>query len=132
ALIVFFPVLVNFVQGLADINVNEERLMHSYNASRWQMFRHVQLYRALPYLFAGLKLTAVLALIGAVVAEYVMGDGGLGYYLVQAQSLLRTKQAFAALVILSVMGLVFYTAIDRIQRQVAPWAKDPSVGQTVV
>jgi NitT/TauT family transport system permease protein len=132
ALIAFFPVLVNFVQGLEDVNPNEQRLMATYNASTWQLFRHVHLYRSLPYLFAGLKMAAVLALIGAVVSEFVAGDGGLGYYMVQAQALLRVKEAFAALAILAVLGLLFYLLIDAIQRLVAPWARRFEGGRDVV
>jgi NitT/TauT family transport system permease protein len=128
ALIAFFPVLVNFVQGLEDVNPSEGRLMASYNASTWQMFRHVHLYRSLPYLFAGLKMAAVLALIGAVVSEFVAGDGGLGYYMVQTQNLLRTREAFAALLILTLMGLGFYSVIDVLHRLLMPWARDAEVG----
>jgi NitT/TauT family transport system permease protein len=128
ALVAFFPVLVNFVQGLEDVNLSEQRLMASYNASKWQIFRHVHLYRSLPYIFAGLKMAAVLALIGAVVSEFVAGDGGLGYYMVQTQNLLRTKEAFAALIILTLMGLVFYLAIDVLHRLLMPWARDTEVG----
>jgi NitT/TauT family transport system permease protein len=128
ALIAFFPVLVNFVQGLEDVNPSESRLMASYNASRWQMFRHVHLYRSLPYLFAGLKMAAVMALIGAVVSEFVAGDGGLGYYMVQTQSRLRTSEAFAALMILTLMGLAFYLAIEVLHRRLMPWARDTEVG----
>lgn len=128
ALIAFFPVLVNFIQGLEDVNPSETRLMASYNASTWQLFRHVHLYRSLPYLFAGLKMAAVLALIGAVVSEFVAGDGGLGYYMVQTQNLLRTTQAFAALIILTIMGFVFYSVIDLLHRLLMPWARDTEVG----
>jgi NitT/TauT family transport system permease protein len=128
ALIAFFPVLVNFVQGLEDVNPSESRLMASYNASRWQMFRHVHLYRSLPYLFAGLKMAAVMALIGAVVSEFVAGDGGLGYYMVQTQNRLRTSEAFAALMILTLMGLAFYSAIEVLHRRLTPWARDTEVG----
>jgi NitT/TauT family transport system permease protein len=133
ALIAFFPVLVNFIQGLEDVRAGETRLMASLNASTWQTFRHVHLYRSLPYLFAGLKMAAVLALIGAVVSEFVAGDGGLGYYMVQMQNLLKTTEAFAALVVLASMGLAFYAALDALQRVLMPWAGDAGVGdQNVV
>jgi NitT/TauT family transport system permease protein len=131
SLIAFFPVLVNFVQGLEDVSQSEQRLMASYNASRLQMFRHVHLYRSLPYLFAGLKMSAVLAVIGAVVSEFVAGDGGLGYYMVQAQSRLKTADAFAALTVLTLLGLGFYAIVDAIHRVATPWAPD-DVGETNV
>jgi NitT/TauT family transport system permease protein len=128
ALIAFFPVLVNFVQGLEDVNQNELRLMESYNASKWQLFRHVHLYRALPYLFAGLKMAGVLSIIGAVVSEFVASDGGLGYYMVQSQNLLRTSDAFAAFTVLTVMGWAFYILIDLVHRRVTPWRVGGDVG----
>jgi NitT/TauT family transport system permease protein len=132
ALIAFFPVLVNFVQGLEDVSPSEQRLMASYNASRWQLFRHVHLYRSLPYLFAGLKMSAVLAVIGAVVSEFVAGDGGLGHYMVQTQNQLRTAQTFSALIILTLLGLGFYAVVDVIHRLVTPWASGGDVGETNV
>ena len=122
ALIAFFPILINFMQGLEDINENEQKLMASYNASKWQTFRHIHIYRSLPYLFAGFKMAAVLSLIGAVVSEFVAGDSGLGYYMVRSQSLLRTSEAFAALTILSFLGYGFYVAVDLLHRWVTPWA----------
>jgi NitT/TauT family transport system permease protein len=128
ALIAFFPVLVNFIQGLEDVRTGEARLMASLNASTWQTFRQVHLYRSLPYLFAGLKMAAVLALIGAVVSEFVAGDGGLGYYMVQMQNVLKTTEAFAALVVLALMGLTFYAALDGLQRLLMPWAQHTEVG----
>jgi NitT/TauT family transport system permease protein len=128
ALVAFFPVLINFIQGLEDVNPNESRLMASYNASRWQMFRHIHFYRSLPYLFAGLKMAAVLAMIGAVVSEFVAGDGGLGYYMVQAQNLLRAPDAFAALVILTLLGYGFYMVIDLLHRWLTPWAPSRDIG----
>jgi NitT/TauT family transport system permease protein len=132
ALIAFFPVLVNFIQGLEDVNPSEQRLMASYNASKWQMFTHVHIHRSIPYLFAGLKMAAVLALIGAVVSEFVAGDSGLGYYMVQSQNLLKTKEAFSALLILTVMGLLFYVLVDVIHRALTPWARDSRVVGTDV
>lgn len=126
ALIAFFPVLINFMQGLEDVNENERKLMASYNASKWQMFRHLHLYRSLPYLFAGLKMAAILSLIGAVVSEFVAGDRGLGYFMVQAQSSLRTSQAFAALTALTILGYGFYLAIELLHRWLTPWSTQHS------
>ena len=123
ALLCFFPVFLNLITGLQDVNESEQRLMESYNASKWQVFCHVHIYRALPYLFAGFKLSSVLAVIGAVVSEFYAGDSGLGYYMVQMQNQIRTKETFAALVLLTAIALLFFELFDQLQAILTPWGR---------
>ncbi len=123
SLICFFPVFVNFTAGLQDFNESEHRLMASYNATKWQLFRHVSFYRALPYLFAGLKLASVLAVIGAIVSEFYAGDSGLGYFMVQMQNQIRTRETFAALLLLTGMSVLFFELFELLQRIITPWSR---------
>lgn len=133
SLICFFPVFVNFITGLQDFNESEHRLMASYNATKWQVFRHVSFYRALPYLFAGLKLASVLAVIGAIVSEFYAGDSGLGYFMVQMQNQIRTSETFAALLLLTGIALLFFELFEMLQRIITPWwrARHTQVADTV-
>lgn len=130
AMICFFPVLVNLIAGLDDVRRDEIRLMQSYNASKWQIFRHVQIYRALPYLFAGLKLASILAVTGAVVAEFVAGHNGLGFWVVTKYSEFRIPDMFAGILLLGIMGVVVYGIVDAVHRIMTPWQekRDVSTG----
>jgi NitT/TauT family transport system permease protein len=134
ATVSFFPILVNFIAGMEDIHENELRLMRSYNASRWQIFRHVQIYRALPYLFAGFKMGIILAVIGAVVAELVVGKSGLGYWTFLKMSYFQTADMFAALVLLGVVSVGLYWSVELVQRLTMPWRaeEDASTGVAVM
>lgn len=121
ALICFFPVLVNFIAGLEDVRADETRIMRSYNASKWQIFTHVQLYRSAPYLFAGLRMAVVLAVIGATVAEFIQGSSGMGYYMVQMLNYAQTADAFAAVAILTLLSLGLFWFFDLLQAVLTPW-----------
>jgi NitT/TauT family transport system permease protein len=121
ALICFFPIMVNFIAGLEDVHEDEMRIMRSYDASRWQVFSHVQIYRSAPYLFTGLKLGVVLAVIGAVVAEFIQGGSGMGYYMVQMLNYAKTTEAFVAVSLLTVISVVLYWAFDILQAVLTPW-----------
>jgi len=123
ATVAFFPILVNFIAGLEDIREEEYRLMASYNASKWQVFRHVQLYRSLPYLFAGFKVGIVLAVIGTVVAEFVAGKEGLGYWVFVKMNYFQTQDMFGGVVLLGFMSVLLYGVVEALQGFLMPWQK---------
>ncbi len=118
----FFPILVNFFAGLDQFNENEERLMASYNASKNQIYFHVKLFRAFPFLFAGFQLGIILSITGAIVAEFIAGSEGLGYLTILANNNLETAMMFCALIALGIFGFVFYHIVDFIQKILMPWA----------
>jgi NitT/TauT family transport system permease protein len=118
----FFPILVNFFAGLDQFNENEERLMASYNASKNQIYFHVRVFRAFPFLFAGLQLGIILSVTGAIVAEFIAGNEGLGYLTILANNNLETAMMFCALLLLGIIGFVFYHIMDFIQKVLMPWA----------
>ncbi|MFH1952668.1 MAG: ABC transporter permease [Pseudomonadota bacterium] len=118
----FFPILVNFFTGLDQFNENEERLMASYNASKNQIYFHVRLFRALPFLFAGFQLGIILSVTGAIVAEFIAGNEGLGYLTILANNTLETPMMFCALLLLGIIGFILYHIVDFMQKILMPWA----------
>jgi len=118
-----FPVLINFVAGLEGIKEEEIRLMQSYNATKWQTFYHVRLFNSMPFLFAGLKLSMVLSVAGAVVAEFVTGHAGLAYLMLLSSTNLQIPLMFVCLLDLGLLGLVLFIAVSAIERVLTPWTK---------
>ena len=121
ALICFFPLLVNVIIGFRSVGENELRLFRSYRASAWQTFARLQVPAALPFIFAGLRITSILSVIGAVVGEFVGSPAGLGYLAVTSAGNLDTETLFSAVFSLMVMGLVFYLLITLVERRVLFW-----------
>lgn len=121
ALITFFPVLINTMAGLSVIDQIRLDLMATLNASRWQTFIFVRLPSAATHIFAGLGVAIVLALTGAVVAEFVGAQQGLGVLLLQAQANLDTAGMFAILIILATIGLGCNLIIRLLERKLLYW-----------
>jgi NitT/TauT family transport system permease protein len=124
ALIAFFPMVVSSAAGLASLDAGVVSLMRSFPASRTQIFLRARLPNALPQIFAGLKVAAVLSVIGAVVGEWVGADQGLGYLIVRANATLAIDLVFAAIVLLALMGIAFFAAVSLLERLVIPWRRE--------
>jgi NitT/TauT family transport system permease protein len=123
ALIAFFPMVVSSAAGLASLDPGVVSLMRSFPASRLQIFLRARLPNALPQIFAGLKVAAVLSVVGAVVGEWVGADQGLGYLIVRANASLSVDLVFAAIVLLSLTGIAFFVAVSLLERLVIPWQR---------
>ena len=121
-LVAFFPVVVNTAQGLASVERELLELGQSLKASRWQIFWKFRVPTALPDLFSGMKIAITLAVIGAVIGEFVGGNRGLGYLIIIANQELDTPLAFAAIFILSGGGIALYGLIELAERFVIPWS----------
>lgn len=121
ALITFFPVLINTMSGLAIVDAQRMDLMRILRASRWQTFRFVRLPSATPAIFAGLNVAVILALTGAIVAEFVGAQRGLGVLLLQAQANLDTAGMLVILVMLAAIGMTASTLLRRIERRATSW-----------
>ncbi len=119
ATIAFFPVLVNTVLGLKSVDHELIELMDSIAASKRQIFWHVRLPNSLPFILPSLKVAVLLSVVGAMVGEFVGADKGLGYLMIIGDVNLDTDLLFAALFIVTVMGLVLYGAISAVERRVA-------------
>jgi len=122
SVMVFFPVMINMTRGLRLVDPNELELMRSYAASDRAILRKVRLPNALPFLFTGLKIGAVLSLIGAIVAEYFGGPvKALGVYILQQSAGTRLAEAWAGIIIGTLMGIAFYLVIVIAERLAMPW-----------
>jgi NitT/TauT family transport system permease protein len=117
----FFPVVVSAVQGFKSVEPDMMDLARAMEANRWQMFRMVALPHATPAIFAGLKVSITLAVVGAVVGEFVGSSEGLGVVLQRSIGNFELPTMFAALVILALIGVVLFWAIDVIERITIPW-----------
>jgi NitT/TauT family transport system permease protein len=115
-LVAFFPVLANTTLGLNSADHNLRDLFRIYGATRWQTLRYLRLPAALPYFLGGLRIAGGLALIGAVVAEYVAGTGGIGsglaFRILEAGYRLNIPRMFAALILIAVTGVIIFAGLS--------------------
>jgi NitT/TauT family transport system permease protein len=121
AFIAFFPLLIDTSAGLAGVDREQLRLFRSIRASGWTTFVHLKLPSALPYIFAGLKTASVLAVVGAVVGEFLGAGEGLGQDLRVAGNRLAIDRVWGYAIILSVAGYGFYWIVSVIERKVIFW-----------
>ena len=122
-LIVFFPILVSVVAGLRSVEPNLRDLMRSLQADHWQMLIKLEAPSALPMVLSGLKVGATLAVIGAIVGEFVNSDRGLGFLIKQGNGEYNTARTFAALIVLIVMALLMYGSVALLERKWLAWRK---------
>jgi NitT/TauT family transport system permease protein len=122
-LVAFFPIVVDTATGLQATPPGLIELARSLRASRWQTFWKVQFPAALPFVFSGAKVAVTLAVIGAVIGEFVGSINGLGNLLLSANSQLDGPLAWAALVWLSVLGVVLFLGVVVAERLLMPWAE---------
>ena len=106
--IAVFPILLNTAKGLREIEPDLLDLVRSLHGSRWQLFTKIQLPGSLPYVFAGMKVAAILAVAGAIVGEFLGSDSGLGYLMLQVQVTLDTPAMFMAVVLITLLGMLLY------------------------
>jgi NitT/TauT family transport system permease protein len=118
-LVCFFPIIVNTVAGLEAAPAPMIDLMRSMCAGRWQTFRRVRVPVAIPYFLVGCKIAVTFAVIGAVIAEFVGSEEGLGYLILTASSQSQTALAFAALGVLTILSVVLYYLTEMIERWIA-------------
>ena len=120
-MIAVFPIVVDTIVGLRGIDPGMIALARSMGAPRHRVFLKLRLPFALPSIFGGLKVASTLAVVGALTGEFIGSDNGLGYVLVQASGQLDTPLLFATLVVLSIIAMIFFYAIELIERRCIPW-----------
>jgi len=120
-LLSFFPVLINGIVGLRSMDQEVINLTRSTGAREIDVFFKVRLPSALPTFFAGFKLAAISATIGAIIGEFIGSDSGLGYIILTANGDLQTDYSFAAITVLTVLGLSLYYSVEGLERVLMPW-----------
>ena len=120
-LLCFFPVLVSSMAGFRSLDERVLYLTRSMGATAYQTFRYVRLPTALPFILAGMRVSVVLATTGAIVAEFVGANQGLGYLLLQGTTYLDMPRIFACLLALCLVGLLFAYAVGLLERFMMPW-----------
>jgi NitT/TauT family transport system permease protein len=120
-LVCFFPILVNVVAGFEAVPKPMIDLMHSLRASRYSIFRLLRAPVALPHLFTGCKIAITFAVIGAVIGEFVAAQEGLGYMILMSTAQSKTPLAFAAIILLTVISVVLFYAVEIVERAVVTW-----------
>ena len=116
-----FPVVVSTVTGFKSVDSDMLDLAKSMRASRLKVFWHVALPHSLPHIFSGLKVSITLAVVGAVVGEFVGSNSGIGYLLQIANGNFDLPLMFAALLVLSTIGVILFAAVDALERWMLPW-----------
>jgi ABC-type nitrate/sulfonate/bicarbonate transport system permease component len=121
ALICFFPITVNTLDGLGSVDPDLMKMMRTLDASRSQTLRRVEAPTALPYFFSGAKIAVAVAVIGAVFGEWAGSSSGLGHLIQQASAQLQTARTFAAVAVLSALAILLFAALAALERRAAWW-----------
>ncbi len=118
--IAVFPILLTTARGLREIEPDLLDLVRSLRGSRWQLFTKIQLPGSLPYICAGMKVAAILAVAGAIVGEFLGSDKGLGYLMLQVQVTLDTPAMFMAVILITLLGMILYGLVLMMERLLVP------------
>lgn len=123
ALTTFFPITVGLLDGYRSVDKDQINLMRSMGANRWKIFCHVKFPSALPYFFAGLKISVSYAVVGAVVSEWLGGFEGLGVYLTRVRKAYAYDRMFAVIIVIVVISLLLMGLVNIIRKLLMPWEK---------
>ena len=123
--IAVFPILLTTARGLRETEPELLDLVRALRGSRWQVFTKIQLPGALPYIFSGMKVGAILAVAGAIVGEFLSSDKGLGYLMLQVQVTLDTPAMFMAVILITLIGVALYGSVLLLERLLV--AKDARI-----
>src|SRR5713226_7066012 len=121
AVVCFFPIVVNTVDGLRSADPELVRMMRTLHGGRLAIFRRVELPGALPAIFSGARVAATYAAVGAVFGEWAGSSAGLGFVILQAQPALETARIFGAVLVLSALALALYALVTLAERLLVPW-----------
>lgn len=123
ALIAFFPAIVNTTKGLKAVDAEALDLLHSLSATKWQIFTKLRLPNALPYIFSAFKISTSLAVVGAIVGEFVGANRGIGYLILVNSYHLEIVKMFSAVIAAALAGILFFWVIALIEKRVIFWTK---------
>jgi len=120
-LIAFFPLVVNTVLGLRDVDPDLVDIARSMGASTRQIFTKIRIPHSVPYLFTGMRIAIVLSVVGAIIAEFVAGTTGIGWLIIYGKAMFNTPQIFAALFSAAIVGIVLFRIVVLMERKLMPW-----------
>jgi ABC-type nitrate/sulfonate/bicarbonate transport system permease component len=123
ALICFFPIVVNMLDGLGSVPDDLLKLMRSLGATRWERLWKVELPSSLPAFFTGVKIAATVSVIGAVFGEWAGADRGLGRLVLLANNQLQTPRVYAGTVLLTLMAIALFAFVSLVERVAIPWRR---------
>ena len=119
----FFPITVSLISGFRSVDPDVIDLMRTMNASRWQIFRYAKLPAAADQFFSGLRISATYAIVGAVIAEWLGGNSGLGVYMTRVRKSFSYDRMFAVIIVISALSLGLMKLVDLLQRVCMPWKR---------
>ena len=120
----FFPITVGLLNGFKSIDKDSVNLLRAMGAGRWQIFRYIKLPGAMSQFFAGLRISASYAVVGAVISEWLGGFGGLGVYMTRVKKAYSFDKMFAVIFLISIISLMLMKGVDLLQRKSMPWEKE--------
>jgi NitT/TauT family transport system permease protein len=133
ALISFFPIAINSIRGFTSVEPLYIDLMKSLSATKLQIFFKLRLPNALPYIFAALKVSITLSLIGAIIGEFVGATAGLGHLIILSNSQLQTDLLFAVIFVLAFIGVTLFSIIDFLEKRLLYWQEsDNTLGKEII
>lgn len=119
--VAFFPILIGSVKGLSAVEQDQMDLFNSLSASKWQIFRKLRFPNAMAYIFPALKISTTLSVVGATIAEFMGASEGIGFIIVNSSYYLDMSLMFAAILMISVGGVLFFYLIEFIEKKVVFW-----------
>ena len=117
----FFPLTIGLLGAFASADEDALRLLQSMGAKKWQLYRYIKIPQSLPAFFSGLKIAASYSIIGAVIAEWLGGDAGLGVYMIRVRRSYSFDKMFAVIILVSVMSLILIKLVTLIEKKSMPW-----------
>ena len=120
----FFPIAVGLLNGFKSADIDSIHLLRAMGAGRWQVFKHIKLPGAMSQFFAGLRISASYAVVGAVISEWLGGFSGLGVYMTRVKKAFSFDKMFAVIFLISIISLLLMKGVDLLQKKCMPWEKE--------
>ena len=120
----FFPIAVGLLNGFKSADIDSIHLLRAMGAGRWQVFKHIKLPGAMSQFFAGLRISASYAVVGAVISEWLGGFSGLGVYMTRVKKAFSFDKMFAVILLISIISLLLMKGVDILQKKCMPWEKE--------
>jgi ABC-type nitrate/sulfonate/bicarbonate transport system permease component len=122
-MVAFFPILINMMRGLQAVGTQSLELLHVYGASRWQIIRMLRAPASLPYLFTGLRISGATAILGALLAEWITGNRGLGLLILESAEMREVDVLWAAIILAVVIAVTLFSLTSQAEKTVLHWKR---------